>query len=250
MLKIITTLTMFAIGLLAQAQVSESKTVSPFSKIEISNGVELIYTESQKASITAEASTAKALTTLVVRFTGKTLSISKTSSEPVKVYVAASGVKAIRASQGATVKITNQLSADNISVAMVSGSVFNGTIVSEKASLAAKSESIMNVRVQTKNLAGNFAGKSKVNLSGAAHTATINSQSGALCHARNFIADQVSVIAESESDVSIYAGHDLNICATDRAKVTYFGTPGKVMLTPETMMLRKISGNGRLVTEN
>ena len=61
MLKIITTFTMFALALVAQAQVSEIKKVSPSTKIEIINNVELVYTTDHETATKAQDANASAL---------------------------------------------------------------------------------------------------------------------------------------------------------------------------------------------
>ena len=55
MLKIITTLTLFLIGVVAKGQVLENRIISEFSKVEIKNGIELIYSEDKAPTLQIEA---------------------------------------------------------------------------------------------------------------------------------------------------------------------------------------------------
>ncbi|MBK9224122.1 MAG: hypothetical protein IPO23_04740 [Flavobacterium sp.] len=55
MLKIITTLSLFLIGMLAKGQEIENRELSSFSKVEVKNGIEVIYTESKIPSLRVEA---------------------------------------------------------------------------------------------------------------------------------------------------------------------------------------------------
>ena len=55
MLKIITTLTLFLIGVVAKGQVLENRVVSEFSKVKVKNGIELLYTEGKAPTLQIEA---------------------------------------------------------------------------------------------------------------------------------------------------------------------------------------------------
>ena len=55
MLKIITTLSLFLIGMLAKGQEIENRELSSFSKVEVKNGIEVVYNESKIPSMRVEA---------------------------------------------------------------------------------------------------------------------------------------------------------------------------------------------------
>jgi len=232
MFKIITTLTMFLLGLLAQAQVTETRTITPFSKIEITDGVALVFTQSDEIGLSAEASDALGLTSITTEVTGNVLKIGSKGNmnEPGKVYVSAHGITAISARKHSTITLANTLESKNISIALASGSVFSGSIKAQDISLKAKSGAVMNVFATSATLTGNFKSKAKVNLSGISEMAEINTNTAALCYARNFRSGKVAVNVGDYSSVMINANGYLNIHVAETGKVTYFGSPEKVTM--------------------
>jgi hypothetical protein len=78
MFKIITSLTLFAIGLLAQAQSVQTRNVQPFSKIEISSGVEVIITQGAQASLKVTSDAGQELKDIVTEFRNNALYIAQT----------------------------------------------------------------------------------------------------------------------------------------------------------------------------
>ena len=94
MLKIITTLSLFLIGMLAKGQEAENRELSSFSKVEVKNGIEVIYTESKMPFLRVEAENVSVLKNLITEVKGKTLKIyllkkedQTTLENTIKVYL-------------------------------------------------------------------------------------------------------------------------------------------------------------------
>jgi hypothetical protein len=245
MLKIITTLTMFAVGLLAQSQVSESIQFSPFSKIEVTNGVEIILSQNAEFSMKAETGAVGDLHSLTMKCKNNTLFISKSTSAPVKVYLQAPKVTSIKAANGAIVRFNDEISARNISISLNSGALFHGTVAADTISLIAIGGSVLNIQAKALSLNGYFSGTSKVNLSGTAEYASINSAESSYCHARNFVCKNIYVNADGVSTVKVFSKERLDVSVLDYAKVAYIHFPGKVSHTSDA------SGSiNRMITQN
>lgn len=244
MKKIITSLSLFLVGMLAQAQTAEVRKVSSFSKIEIDGKIELVYTETAAPSIKAVAADEQKRDNLVTEINDGTLHIymkdnSAQNAETAKVYVTGSGICSIEAKSHAKVTVKNQLSAPELSVTLDSGASFQGLVKSaRKVTLRTEKGTVFNGRVETGDFYGNFKGNAKVNLSGTAATACIKSSNAALCLAKNFAAGQLTVNAGDFSKVSVYAKDDINISVAEMAKVTYTGNPENVTMNENAIAIQ------------
>jgi hypothetical protein len=250
MFKIITSLTLFAIGLLAQAQSVQTRNVQPFSKIEISSGVEVIITQGAQASLKVTSDAGQELKDIVTEFRNNALYIAQTNDDDQvgKVYVTTPTLTDIKATGGSKVRLTGTLESSAVSVSMASGSTFWGNIHTENLQLAARSGAIVNLRTDAGILSGSFKTDAKVNLSGHATQSELRTQSGALCNARNFAADNSVVTAIDDSSMLVNTKGEISVNVADTAKITYYGKPGKVALNPEAVEVYRTTGS-RLLTE-
>ena len=129
MKKLIITTTAFIIGAIATAQVSENRTVSNFSKIEASQGVQVYFTQSNSQSVRVETDDNEKMQYIKTDNNGKTLKIYIDSKgkklsygrnvdkskkkwrihnnnirfEVVKVYVSVPKVTDLKVSSGASI---------------------------------------------------------------------------------------------------------------------------------------------------
>jgi hypothetical protein len=237
MFKIITAATAALIGLLATAQVSETRNVSQFNKVEITDGVEIIYTRSNQISIKAEASDALGLATLLTESKDNTLRISCNGNlcELAKVYVSAPELVSVKASRNAYVRVTNGIETQNFDLIMASGATFKGNVNSQNTALKAKSGAIVNLRLETGSLTARIQSNAKVNLCGRANSSEIRSFGSTLCLARNFKSGIGMVKASGTASVEISALDEIDVEVTDNATVRYFGFPPKTTVNAGAM---------------
>ncbi|RZJ30447.1 MAG: hypothetical protein EOO48_04950 [Flavobacterium sp.] len=250
MFKIITSLAMFFTALVTSGQVTETRNVSTFNKIEIADGVEVIFTQSPQTSLKAEASDALGLSTLLTQTDGKTLKISCNGNmcESVKVYLSAPEILAIKATSASKVVFTDKIDTRKLNLSLAAGSTFRGIVKSEGAvNLKGKSGSVFNIRVDSKSLSGNFQSGAKVNLSGTSGDVAIHTADDALCNARNFRTENVSVKAGGNSSVQISVKDAIAVDVAGEATVAYFGLPETAVLNPEAVI---VSNQRTSVTQN
>ena len=253
MLKIITSLTILLFGMLAKAQVTENREASDFSKVEVQNGIELIYTENSSTSLQIEANDERTLNNIVTEIKGKTLKIyledtkNNQTNAPMKVYLSAHDLVALEASSGSKITITDQLTAQHLNLTLNSGATFTGNIITkEKTKLTTKEYTVFNGRIETVTFAGNFKSNSKVNLTGLAKQASIQTKDVALLSAKNFVAKAIKLNAEGKSSAMIHADNTIDLTVNDKAKVSYTGLPKKVKWNEEAEAFHKYNCNQSL----
>ena len=233
MLKIITMLTLLATAMLAKAQVTENRNLAAFQKIEITDAVELAFTQSTQSSLTAEAATAAELANLITEVKDNTLYITTTvgESKKMKVYLSAQGITSIKGGSNVMIALTNELQSNQLKVSLAKGAVFSGNISNKgKMMLELASGAFFNGNVVTDALAGNFSGNSKANLGGQATKAKIEARSGAICDSKTFSCRQTLVYASGFASVLLNPDGESDIAIAGNAEVRYCGTPDKAKL--------------------
>lgn len=227
---------MFMTAVLCQAQVSETRRVESFSKIEVASGIELHYKESQgEASVKVEANEGMPAE-ITTEIEGETLKIAaKGKAKNVKVWVAAKDVESFKAVSKSRIVFENTIHGENISIALGSGAYFKGYLKSNQlTNVETDANTEFNGRIETAFFTGNFKNHSKINISGKAKNANIKSASKAYCNATNFLTENTEVDADN-SIVTISSSKKINVNATDNASVTYFGSPKKANIGQESL---------------
>jgi hypothetical protein len=172
MLKIITTLTLFLIGILAKGQEVEMRTVSSFSKVKVQHGIELVYTESDTQSLRIEAANQSIMKNISTTIKGETLTIDllndkdfPTNGGKIRVYLAANNLVDLEANTNAIVTIDDALTSKNLTINLRSGGNLTGNIkVSKNTKLIATDNSTFNGKIETSSLTENFTKNAKINI--------------------------------------------------------------------------------------
>lgn len=244
-------LTFFLFGIVAEGQVSETRTVATFSKIDIKNA-ELIYMESDQNLVRIEAEDATALANVKTVMHGTTLKISNTGNayDKVKVYVFFKNVAAFKGSANAKISLTDPLIAKDVHVALNSGATFTGNILAANVfKLTARAHTSFKGRIDTGLFEGNFNSNAMIILCGSARVAKIEAGTTAVCNAGNFVADNLSVNANDNSKVWIYGHKIIAINVSESAKVIYNGMPQQVNLNQGSIAYSKCKSD-RYVSYN
>ena len=248
MLKIITSLTLLLFGMLAKGQVSENRTISEFSKVAISGGIELIYSENPKVSLQVVSNNPEIAKNTITEVDGKTLKIYLTegnqlaANDIVKVYVSAPHIDALKAGSNAKITIIERLNASKMNIVLESGATLTGNIkTSGKTKLTAKQNTLFNGKIEALALEGNFKSNAKINLTGNAKNASFQTYDGSLLAARNFIASNIKLSAYGKSKSTIYANTKIDVNVADEASVIYTGFPEEIVLNEEAESFKKIN---------
>jgi hypothetical protein len=244
MLKIITTLTIFLFGMLVKAQVSESRNVSEFSKVEVAQGIELIYNEKNVPSLEIGTNNEATLKNIITEVRGETLKIylktDAPANEMIKVYLTAQDIVALEAHSNAKITIMDQMNAKNLTLVLNSGASLTGNIKTlGKTKLYATNETVFNGKIETNVLKGNFTGNAKINLTGNAKKASFQTKDSAFLSAKNFIASTIGLNATGKSVAKLHAKNNIALHVTDEAKVSYTGFPGRIELNEEAQAYKK-----------
>ena len=247
MLKIITTLTLFLIGILAKGQEVEMRTVSSFSKIKVQHGIKLVYTESATTSIRIEAPSQSTMNNITTKVSGKTLTIDVLNATEfnqndtnIKVFVATNNLVGLEANTNAIITIDEALFAEKLALTLNSGASLTGTIkVNGTTTFQASENTSFNGKIEANAINGNFTNNAKINLTGKARQANFEASENVLLSARNFISNTITVKASGNSSASIYANSHLAVDVADEAKVNYTGFPDYIDLNEDAVALQK-----------
>ncbi len=241
MLKLIITVTMFMTTLLLKAQVSETRNLKGFTKIEVTSGIELFYKEtSDEASIKVEANEG-VLIDIITEVDGETLKISgRKNSKNIKVFVSAKAIETFKASSKSRIILENKVNAQNMNINLETGANFRGYVKSKQQMNVETTgnDTEFNGRVETASFIGNFKGRSRVNISGNAQNAFLTTSTKAYCNAKNFLTDNTK-IESNNSEVIVTSKKKIDVNVTNNATVTYFGSPKKVTIEDELATTRK-----------
>lgn len=240
MTKLIIMFTMIITGMICKAQVSESRNSTNFSEIEVSNGIELFYQQSNEAaSIRVESTSEEALKSVKTESNNGILKIYSTNKEisnnsKIKVFVTGNTLKSIKGKSKSRIVFQKTTNASDMTISLSTGAYFNGRIVSaKKIELNADATSEFNGRIETQKFTGNFKNKSRINLSGTALDATITSTKKSYCNAKNFLVENAKIRSD-DSTVIITSENILAVDLTENAKLTYFGQPKDVTIKHAT----------------
>ncbi|WP_298224634.1 DUF2807 domain-containing protein [Flavobacterium sp.] len=246
MLKIITTLTVFLVGMLAKAQVTENRNTTDFSQVAVTGGIELIYNEAPSTSLRIESNNEATLKNVITEMNGKTLKITlkkgteMPTGETVKVYVTANHIVALEAHSKAKITIEEQLNADQLDIVLDSGASLSGNIkTSGKTKLYASTGTTFNGRIEAAMLKGTFHDNARINLTGKVKKAAFQTTDSALLCARNFTANTIHMNANGTSVAKLHANDNIALNVTEQAKVSYVGYPEKMVLNEEAQAFNK-----------
>lgn len=250
MTRVILFTTALLFSLLTNAQISENRTVGAFSKIKVSQGIDLIYTQSSTQEVKVETDDTERMQYVKTEIEGSTLrvyldtknapksekkkkrknfsSYNGVNFDVLKVYVSNSLVDDFKVSSSASLIVKNGLNATNVSIDCSSSGNFVGTVKCEKAIIEASSSADVDANITADAISVSANSSADVELSGTTEKITIRSSSSADCKAKNLIAKSAVVESSSSSDVDVFASEKLTASASSSASVNYFGNPKDV----------------------
>ena len=194
--------------------VRETRAITGFQNFEVSEGIEVYATPSDRFSVEVETG-ANALEYVITEIKqGNVLSIRYKNNVNIrnidtKVFVSCPEIKNIAVSSSAEFKMTGTFYGTYLSIAASSSSEVEGRIDYEEVTIAASSSA-------------------DVDLSGEVYKATIAASSSSDVDLGNLMAEDVVATASSSADISVYVTGNLKAVASSGADIEYRGNPKNI----------------------
>ncbi len=189
--------------------VTESRKVSAFSEIEVSDGIDVFLSLGTKENVAVEASE-DILENLITKVNGKTLKIyfekSFNWNKTAVVHVGAINVKRISTSGGSDL-------------------VGENSIHSRELELKASGGSDIKLEVEVDNLEVNASGGADIMLSGSADFIEAKTSGGSDLKAFDLHTSRAVLNASGGSDIRIYIEKEIDANASGGADISYKGNP-------------------------
>jgi len=234
------------ISLGAQAQVSETRALKEVTSVEVKNGIEVIFTQSDTLALKVEADTPENLYSIATDYSGHTLKIyikdndgSPVMKAKAKVYLSQKNVTLFKVSNAAIVRVNGTLNTDDCSINLSSGAVLSAIMVSSgTCKVNVKSGSGFRGKITTKKLEANITGGSYMKVTGTAESATLFCSGGYLT-ADKFVCNDANVWAQNASAVSIFTKNSITTDVDASSSITYYGEPAKTNLGTNTYAVKR-----------
>jgi hypothetical protein len=185
-----------------------------FTAITISDGIELYLTagteESLAVSFADEKYEEKFKTevedaVLKIYFDNRGINYNDNNRRKLKAYVSFKTLEKLTASGGATVKLPNAISVNNLEMKFTSGSIFEGEVKAKEITLDQNSGSV-------------------VTLNGSSEKLTLEASSGAILKGYEFTTDYCDAKTSSGGEIRISVGKELSARASSGGGIHYKGT--------------------------
>lgn len=255
MVKIIVTITAFLISLISLAQVSETREVTDFSKLRVSNSIDVFYTISDKISVKVETDDNEKLKLIKTEVengtlklfidtkdykqkeTKKTKKTKKRSNisfingidfQVLKITISGPNLKAIKASSSADLKFENTNASPNLDVEVSSSASISGSFNCTNLDIDASSSGDFSGKIDATSVGIESSSSSDVNLSGKATKISVKASSSSDCNLKDLMVEEAIIGASSSADVSIRVTKAIEAKASSSASIVYFGNPSTV----------------------
>lgn len=246
--KIILTTIVFLISLMSSAQVSENREVADFSKLKVSNSIQVLYTISSTKSVTVETDDQEKMKYIKTEVVGETLKLYIETDDynqkgkknkkrnwnnglkfkVLKITVSGPNLTEIKASSSAYVKIQNVNNSKNILLTVSSSATIKGNFESEILSVDASSSGTFSGDIVAKNITVETSSSSTVFMEGKANNITVKASSSGDCNAKGLKAENATATASSSASISVYASNSLTAKASSSGSVSFYGNPTNV----------------------
>lgn len=232
MLKIITQLSMFLVGTLAQAQVSQTREVPHFSKVVSKDGIGIVLTQSDKTGLVAQATDALSLNGLITEVKDNTLYVyAKDDLENAKVYVSTSELTSLEISGRSIATLTKEFNMPELSIAVSGKSIFTGNVNAAKLQISLASGSVYNGSLTAQDFSATLGGNSVARLSGWAANSRISADARSKCHAKTLYSNKAELDAQNRSLISANVEQKVKAEVSDESEIRWSGFPDSVKLS-------------------
>lgn len=246
--KIILTVTVFIVNLAVFAQVSENRTVSDFSKLKASQGVQIFYTVSTTNSVRVETDDNERLQMIKTEVDGETLkifvetdrkqkltskkgkkkNINGVSFNVINVYVSGKSLNEIKASSSANIKIQNMNKTDKLEIASSSSAKISGNFECADFKANVSSSGDVKGKLSAKSVYVEVSSSGDIILEGKAISLEVKASSSGDCNLKELTVEDAKVKASSSADVTITVTKSLTAVASSSADINYYGNPSQI----------------------
>ena len=246
MTKIIVFITIFFTGLLS-AQISESRKVGSFSKLKVSQSIEVLYTISDKISVKVETDDAAKMQTIKTEVEGETLQLFVDTKNyapqgkkrknkyndirftVLKITISGPDLSEIKASSAGVVNILNLNNSEYLNIGVSSSGAVKGNFVCNNTTIVASSSGTFRGEMTAKNTSIEASSSGTIVLKGSATHLDCKASSSGDCHLKDFKVENATVSGSSSATVAVYVSKALTAKASSSADITYYGNPINVI---------------------
>lgn len=253
MTKIILAITFFLVSIITLAQVSENRGVSNFSKLQVSNAIEVLYTVSNTKSVKVETDDKENLKYIKTEVENGTLKLyvdtkdykkeGKTKKKSkgnnvnwingveftvLKITVSGPNLEAIKASSSADIKIENTNISTDLNIAVSSSGSISGNFNCSNLFIDTSSSGEFSSNLNATKVEIESSSSSEVKLSGKATEISVKASSSSSCDLKDFTVETAIIKASSSAGVFIKVTKSIDAKASSSASIVYFGNPLEV----------------------
>jgi len=224
-------------GIMAQAQVKETRTAQPISTLQVSDGITVVFKQGTTPELAVEAADRNTLDNVVTEYKKGTLNVYfKSANETgmaaangVKVYISGN-VTGFTANKGAAIKMDGVLKTANVDITLNSCAVFTGE-VNASGTLHIKAHGGAGYRgvVTAAHFKADATGGAYIKASGHADDVNIICKGGSV-HAGKLFCQSATVRAINAASVSVNASEYVYADADGSSSISYYGEPKNAVI--------------------
>jgi len=230
------------------SNLGNERNVPAFNGIEVSTGVSVDFTQSNKQSVTVNVEPDKQQYVItevengILKIFIRNKGVRNLNINNLKVTVSGPKLSRLTTKSGASFKAVNPIIETTFAASCNSGSLVSGTFkVSTNTALEIESGSSVKMNLETKSLALEANSGSSLKLSGKADSGAISASSGSSVSAGDFVMKTAVVEASSGSSVKINTTESITASASSASSIQYKGNPSKVTKSAQEVTGASIS---------
>ncbi len=232
MIRVILYLAAIAASAIAEAQVTENRSVADFTEIHVFSGVRVIYTQSNTKSVVVESDSQEKIDRIGTELKNGKLRVvvkpkeGKSSFKLLNVYVSAPDVTSFVADSGAHIEFKNELKSKSaIKFKLDSGSRVSAKVVSSSMDLDVDSGSYFTGKLEVTKISAEVDSGSHVTLSGTSDYLDLEADSGSHFSGKDLTVKSAVISADSASHISITVTESIEAEANSVSIINYYGNP-------------------------
>lgn len=233
-------------GMGAQAQKSETRECTAFNALEVKNGIEVVFTQSNENFLKVESDSRDNVNDIATEVKNGVLKVylkEPSNNKPLhgtaKVYVKSTGVTSFKAEGGSIVKIDGRLTLNDLTIKLASGAAFTGEAqCTEKCTVRAASGAMMRGNITTSIFDAKITSGASVKLIGSAKALNVICNSGSFL-AGKFTSKNADIKAINASAAFVNSQESIIANTDNSSSITYYGEPSKVNLGENSYAVKR-----------